>query len=424
MRNRSNARRTRGVARAAALALVLAVFLAAAPARGDLPPRDWSAEFVGAVPLPYCNAGAGAGLTIGRDEVGLPVLGLVTQTVGVEDVVWLDAVDGLAEIGRCCPRQNSFPLGVLQSLADAEPIDCFGGPSFYAGATDVLSSGRILEYSRDALGPGIDTKCDCGETGDDEWACSAGDFVDPLRRFDYPELGTDEAVKGLAVVQPDPAGPALLAVGTLRRIDFVDPTRPDCTATEVTRVASCGPFSRADGSQFLVGGLAWAGGDELLVADHNEQEVHRLDIGGFTCELVETLPTPDRSQGIAFDRELRVLHLLGYNDGTLHATAGYLGLVGSPPAPVGNALRVARPSAPLVDPIELLLDWPEAAIPPRPAGESYRIWRGPAPTALEVLPGAESVAETTYTDPVAAGAEPLLHYVVLAVDACERLSDW
>ncbi|MEM7244647.1 MAG: hypothetical protein AAF533_04855 [Acidobacteriota bacterium] len=407
--------------RAALSISTLAVVVTAAHA--GLPPRDWSTDFVSSVPLPYCQAGAGSGMTLVHD-VSAPWLGLVSQTPGDDDIVWLDSIDGRNELGRCCAWRPSATLPVLQSMTVDEGVGCAGMPSFFVGGNGTYVDGRILEMPLFVGNSRSDSRCECGDTGDDELACSSMDYCSSIRRFGFAGMPGDDGADGLAVLRPDPRGPAILAVAVLRQIFFVDPSSPSCAAETVDVLGQCSNLDNLDGDRILIGGLAWAGGHELLASDHNRQLVYRLDVEDYACTVIEQVAIPGPTRAIAFDRDRRQLHVLDTANSVIHSTAEYTSMVPDPNA-VGNALRVRRLGSSLDDPVEIELDWTLDAGAPRPGDVGYEVLRGVDPASLEPMTETTGMRDPILPEMLDApptGAS-LVCYRVRAVDDCGRMSD-
>lgn len=267
------------------------------------------------VPYPYCHSGLGAGLTLFRSPVVAPPTSLLflTQTPGNEDVVYLDPPNPANEVARCCPA-NHATIGAMAS--NNGRIICNLNSVFVANVT--VGAGSIFEI--DPLGGGAPTstnKCACPtSTGDDAIACSAGTVCSQLRQFTFPGLTSTTRVEGMAVMIPSWSIPSLLAVSTITRVHFVDPSTPSCNAASVNVVGVCQIF---DGATLVRPTGMTAQGDDLVVGDRFTRMLYRVKTsvdaaGNLLCTVISKCRAPGAGDvnGVASanalnSREIQVL---------------------------------------------------------------------------------------------------------------------
>lgn len=264
---------------------------------------------------PYCHSGLGAGLTLFRSSVFTPPSSLLflTQTPGNEDVVYLDPANPANEVARCCPA-NHATIGAMAS--NNGRIICNLTSVFVANVT--VGAGSIFEI--DPLGGGAPTstnKCACPtSTGDDAIACNAGTVCSQLRQFTFPGLTSTTRVEGMAVMLPSWSTPSLLAVSTITRVHFVDPSSPSCTASSVNVVGTCQIF---DGATLVRPTGMTAQGDDLVVGDRFTRMLYRVRTsvdaaGNVLCTVISKCRAPGAGDvnGVASanalsSREIQVL---------------------------------------------------------------------------------------------------------------------
>jgi len=264
---------------------------------------------------PYCNNGSSSALTLFRSPVASPPTSLLflTQTPGNEDVVYLDPANPATETARCCPA-NHATLGAMAS--NNGRIICNTNSVFVGNVT--TGAGSIFEI--DPLGGGAPTstnKCGCpSSSGDDSIACVAGTVCSQLRQFTFAGLTSTSRVEGLAVMVPSWSVPPLLAVSTITRVHFVDPSSPSCVASTVNVVGTCQIF---DGATLVRPTGMTSQGDDLVVGDRFTRMLYRVRtsidaLGNIQCTVISKCRAPGAGNvhGVASanavnSREIQVL---------------------------------------------------------------------------------------------------------------------
>lgn len=245
-------------------------------------------------PYPYCNNGSSSALTHFRSPVFSPPTALLflTQTPGNEDVVYLDPANPANEVARCCPA-NHMTLGAMAS--NNGRVSCNLNSVFVGNVT--TGAGSIFEI--DPLGGGLPTstnKCSCptGGIGDDNIACAAGTTCPQLRQFTFAGLTSSSRVEALAVMVPTWSVQPQLAVSTITRVHFVDPSNPSCTATTVNVTGTCQIF---DGTTLIRPFGMTAQGDDLIVGDPFTRQLYRVrtsvdPLGNIQCTVIAKCKAP------------------------------------------------------------------------------------------------------------------------------------